>query len=133
MQRPNSVETRYDATDLSEILALYAAWFDADATKKLLFDGQPQNGWNIGLGGAPPDITQIEDTARRFLSAKLPSTIHVHFVLSVVESIAYTTSKFTFSDPGNAALYRAAALRILQGGLVQWETSNPKSLQGCPD
>jgi hypothetical protein len=41
----------------------------------------------------------------------------VHFALSVIESIAYVTSKFAAADPLNSPLYQAAALRILKGGL----------------
>jgi hypothetical protein len=64
-----------------------------------------------------PDITQIADAARTILSGTLPSDFPAHFALSVLESVAYSTSRFAAADPANGILYRAAALQILEAGL----------------
>jgi hypothetical protein len=64
-----------------------------------------------------PDITQIADAARQFLEDTLDPDLPVHFTLSVIESVAYTTSRFASADPANGMLYRAVALRILESGI----------------
>jgi hypothetical protein len=47
----------------------------------------------------------------------MPSDFPAHFALSVLESVAYSTSRFAAADPANGILYRAAALQILEAGL----------------
>lgn len=117
-ERLNSMEC--NRMDLGTILAFYLDWFESWAAEKRHFDLGPE----IGQPECPPLITHIEDAVRRFLSQKLPSDVPLHFALALIESVAYTTSRFVSADRANDILYRHTALLFLTEGL------NRSSAQG---
>ena len=103
--------------DLSFILNLYLDWFDAGGYNAARVVVQPKMRRTCFPAPEVLDISRVEDAARRFLNETLPPDVPVHFALSIIESLAYTTSRFAVADRANGLLYRAAALRILEAGL----------------
>jgi hypothetical protein len=112
-------------TDLRSILNLYLYWFDRGYPCAGRVAVQPRVG-STSPGQAAPDITRIEDAARKFLADTLPPDLPVHFALSVIEALAYTTSRFASADRANGLVYRAAVLRILEAGLLSQAASRPE-------
>lgn len=114
------------ATDLRSILNLYVDWFDCGR------HGSARTITPPGIGNARPSeqsvpsIIRVEDATRRFLLDRLPGDLPVHFALAVIEALAYTTSRFAAADRANRLLYRAAALRMLEKGLLSETLSAPR-------
>ncbi len=108
--------TEHGMIDLAAILTLYVAWFERGGLDNERLSGKTSEDHKALSGKNLPSITVIEDTARRFLSENLAPSVPAYFALSVIESIAYTTSKFASADRANASLYTATALQILREG-----------------
>jgi len=116
--RPSeSKATEHNASDLEQILRLYLAWFGNGTTRGPSFNEKAQKNRGIPSGEDQPNILEIEHRALIFLSEVLSPDVPVQFALSLIESIAYVTSRFAAADRRNGPLYKDAALQILRGGL----------------
>jgi hypothetical protein len=103
--------------DLRSILNLYVDWFNRVDPFGGRVPAKPATASTYLLERDAPDITQVADAARAFLADALTEDFPVPFALSLIESVAYTTSRFASADRANGVLYRAAALQILEAGL----------------
>lgn len=113
-------------TDLRSILNLYVNWFDCGRLGSAPTITHPGMEKASPLEQSVPSIMRVEDATRRFLVDRLCPDLPVHFALAVIESLAYTTSRFAAADRANRLLYRAAALRILERGLLSETLSAPR-------
>jgi hypothetical protein len=117
MQTEKSEVKKHDAMDLADIMDLYFTWFGSDVTHGRVLNQNADKNTSSHSRKGELHISNIEELTRSVLIESLSSDVPVHFALSIIESVAYTASRFAVADHLNANLYRAAALLILEEGL----------------